>query len=270
VNSGIYVIVNEINGKVYIGSTKDLKGRWAGHRASLRHDNHENSHLQHSWNKYGEGAFEFGILEYLDDLDELVKAEQFWMDIYREEGKELYNFGLVAAAPARGYRHTEEAKQKLREANLGKKLSKETRYKIGKAKMGNQYALGCKRSKETRQKISESLKGRKMPPKSKEAKLKWSRARMGHPVSLETCQRISDAKKGVKTGPMSEERKKKIGDANRGKVRTEEQRRAFGLSRMGENNPNFGKSRSKETRRKQSESMKAYWVRKRESDCGSN
>ena len=100
VDSGVYIIINMEDGKVYIGSTNSFERRWDEHRKSLRQGSHSNPHLQSSWNKYSENAFEFGVLEYLKDLGELVQAEQFWMDIYREEGKELYNCGLAANCPA--------------------------------------------------------------------------------------------------------------------------------------------------------------------------
>ena len=38
---GIYRIRNLINNKVYIGSTKNMKVRWAKHKALLRHNKHQ-------------------------------------------------------------------------------------------------------------------------------------------------------------------------------------------------------------------------------------
>ena len=61
--SGIYMIRNIINNKVYIGQSSDLKDRLAHHKSSLRHNRHYSSYLQNAWNKYGEENFEFIILE---------------------------------------------------------------------------------------------------------------------------------------------------------------------------------------------------------------
>ena len=81
--SGIYTITNANNGKVYIGCTGRFERRWYEHKQALLLGSHCNVHLQYSWNKYGQDAFEFGILEYLDNLEELPLAEQFWCGVYQ-------------------------------------------------------------------------------------------------------------------------------------------------------------------------------------------
>ena len=64
--SGIYKIINKVNGKYYVGSTTQLytsRSRWNNHKQALIRGNHRNSHLQNAWNKYGPDAFEFIIIE---------------------------------------------------------------------------------------------------------------------------------------------------------------------------------------------------------------
>ena len=56
---GIYQIKNIINNKSYIGQSTDINKRIAKHKASLRHNKHNNSHLQNAYNKYGEDKFVF-------------------------------------------------------------------------------------------------------------------------------------------------------------------------------------------------------------------
>ena len=60
--SGVYTIQNKVSGNAYIGSSKKFKRRFTQHRSALRGGYHQNSHLQHAWDKYGELAFEFKIL----------------------------------------------------------------------------------------------------------------------------------------------------------------------------------------------------------------
>ena len=43
---GVYVIRNLVNGKVYVGSSKDILCRFNGHKACLRRNAHANKFLQ--------------------------------------------------------------------------------------------------------------------------------------------------------------------------------------------------------------------------------
>lgn len=60
---GVYKITNIANGKIYIGSSKDIKDRWYQHTSKLNSKNHGNIHLQNAWNKYGGEKFKFEIIE---------------------------------------------------------------------------------------------------------------------------------------------------------------------------------------------------------------
>ena len=55
---------------------------------------------------------------------------------------------------------------------------------------------------------------------------------------------------------QSEESKKKISEANKGKKMSEESKEKIRLSKLGENNPNYGKSPSEQTRQKISKALK--------------
>lgn len=77
---GVYIFRNTINGKCYIGSTvMTLKKRMEHHLWHLRENKHKNNHFQSAWNKYGEDAFEYDILEVCDKKDCLVR-EQYYLD----------------------------------------------------------------------------------------------------------------------------------------------------------------------------------------------
>ena len=134
---GIYAIVNTESGKVYVGATaRSFKERWAEHRKRLRGGYHDNSHLNRAWKKYGAAAFEFVVLEGVEDPDCLIECEQYWLDEYRMAGL-VYNTGVVAGAHRLGCSHTEETKRKLSEIFKGRPRgprSAETRRKIGESK----------------------------------------------------------------------------------------------------------------------------------------
>lgn len=82
--TGVYAIVNMMNGRVYIGATMvSFKVRWCSHKSTLKAGVNDNPHLQCDWNKYGKKIFEFMILEYVNDSDKISEREQYWLDHHR-------------------------------------------------------------------------------------------------------------------------------------------------------------------------------------------
>lgn len=69
-NSGIYKIVNLVTGRAYIGSSKDIVKRFSQHLKALRNGKHINVYLQRSFDKHGEDAFEFKVIEHTTNLFE--------------------------------------------------------------------------------------------------------------------------------------------------------------------------------------------------------
>ena len=79
----IYQIKNEENGKIYIGSTTDWERRKSRHIKDLKNGNHHNIIVQRAWEKYGEEAFNFEILEKVDNPKQreqeiLDNRKPFW------------------------------------------------------------------------------------------------------------------------------------------------------------------------------------------------
>lgn len=114
--SGVYIIKNVINGKVYIGSSNNISNRWHLHKKTLNEHKHHNCHLQNAWDKYGEENFNFDILEIVSDINKLIEREQLWMDKY-----EAYNV-------QKGYNINPTAG-----SQLGRKLSDESKLKMIKS-----------------------------------------------------------------------------------------------------------------------------------------
>lgn len=78
--TGIYQITNQQNKTFYIGSTaRSFSTRHSEHWSKLRKNQHPNAKLQNAWNKYGEAAFTFHIVEYVDSAH-VVEREQFYLD----------------------------------------------------------------------------------------------------------------------------------------------------------------------------------------------
>lgn len=85
---GIYKIENKENGKVYIGSSKNIHKRWLQHKRTLDNGTHHNVLLQRSYYKYGKDNFTFDILEECTDI--LTKEAE-----YISEYKPDYNIGSI-------------------------------------------------------------------------------------------------------------------------------------------------------------------------------
>jgi len=134
--SGIYKIINLINGKLYVGSAKNLYERKQQHYYNLNNKKHCNIYLQNSWNKHNEKNFLFETIEYIEDETLLIEREQYWMDLYNVIDKNIgYNIQPTAGSNL-GNKQTEETKNKIRNAHYGLKPSLETKEKQSKAKKG--------------------------------------------------------------------------------------------------------------------------------------
>lgn len=73
--SAVYKIVNTVTGDFYIGSSKNVKQRWACHKCPSVWKEHPNSLLYQDMQKYGIDKFRFQILNFV--MSEYLKqAEQ--------------------------------------------------------------------------------------------------------------------------------------------------------------------------------------------------
>ena len=91
--SGIYKITNKLNGRIYIGSAKEFKERWKQHSYSLRNQKHSNKFLQADFNKCGEEAFIFEVVEITDGKtkEERLLVEEVYIKQYYDKGDKCYN-----------------------------------------------------------------------------------------------------------------------------------------------------------------------------------
>ena len=75
---GIYQFRNVKNGKIYVGQSRDMDTRHSAHVNSLRGNRHNNVKLQRAWNKYGESAFVWSVLEECPE-SQLSERERYWI-----------------------------------------------------------------------------------------------------------------------------------------------------------------------------------------------
>lgn len=164
IKSGVYAIINIINGKVYIGSSKNIVKRFNSHKRDLKNSTHHNRYLQRAWDKYGEDCFEFEVLEYVEDVIELLEVEQYYMDSTKCYFKEYGYNNSVKAGNCLGVKHTEETRKKMSESSKGMVHTDETKRKIGE---GQKNKIIKPVSEETRRKLSEAGKGKKVKEETK-------------------------------------------------------------------------------------------------------
>ena len=116
--SGVYKITNIITGEFYIGSSKDIKSRWAKHKCPSMWKLHPNVKLYKSMAKYGLDNFIFEVLEETADLKE---REQY----YIEQLKPSYNNYRAKGFDTDRYKETSERCYKeWREVNRDRYLAK--------------------------------------------------------------------------------------------------------------------------------------------------
>lgn len=90
---GIYKIQNLINGKVYIGQSKNISSRWRQHRYLAKI---EDTYLYRSMRKYGIENFSFEVIEECS-LSSLNVREEFWIHYY-ESTKPEKGYNILSSS----------------------------------------------------------------------------------------------------------------------------------------------------------------------------
>jgi group I intron endonuclease len=164
---GIYKIECKVDNKVYIGYSSNIMQRFSLHKYRLNENIHENSYLQNAWKKHGEDNFSFIVIEECS-LEQCIEKEDYYVKEHKAYHRRFgYNLALTGvgnigkmpkhiiekaqkvkkenalkrgywfkpetikkqADGRRGFKHTEEAKEKIKIASTGRKKSKEVTQK---------------------------------------------------------------------------------------------------------------------------------------------
>lgn len=137
-SSGIYMIKNKRNGKVYIGQTVGLARRKRNHFSSLQRNVHSNFYLQNAYNKYGEIVLDFIVLERCppENLDK--KEEEYIAKYNALDSRRGYN--LVNGGSDNRY-FTKDVKEKISDALSGKPKTKTHCKRISESNKGRRISL---------------------------------------------------------------------------------------------------------------------------------
>ena len=176
---GIYEIKNLLDGKRYIGYSKNIEYRIKRHVGRLLRNSHYNKYLQNAWNKYGKDNFECSVL--LEVEEKILKSVEVEM------------ISKLNTKYPDGYNLTDGGDGILN-------LNEESKNKIRIAQMGNRNRVGAILSQETRDKISNGNKGKKITEKRKrELSENWSgdkNPNYGKPMNEETKNKMRKSLKG--------------------------------------------------------------------------
>ena len=191
--SGIYGIKNALNGKIYIGSSNNIKIRWCNHKNALNHQRHDNGYLQRAWNKDGAGAFEFLILEECA-VEMLAIREEAWI-AYRKSTNRNVGYNLASFINGR-HIHSEETKRKIsafQKTRNHTPMTEETKKRISQSNLGRKYSEEFKNKCRVRRLgVSPAHKGKHF---SEEARARMSAAQLKSWRSPILIAKISEAQK---------------------------------------------------------------------------
>ena len=171
------------NSKVYIGIT----GRTLKERAGTNGSGYK-AHNPHFWSaiqKYGwKEGFKHEILFVFDTIEE---AEQKEIELIAKYNATDRNYGYNVLIGGNCTQHpSEETRQKIAEKQRGRKMPDHVKEILRQANLGRIV------SKESRQKMSDSAKKRIHTPMSEETKQKISEANRGRKYSKEQCEAMSE------------------------------------------------------------------------------
>lgn len=128
--SGIYSIICTVNGKQYIGCSKNIYSRINAHKSYLKNNKfkQDNKYFIEDWNKYGSDAFDYKVLEYT--TENLKDKECYYITsldtVNREKGYNLRRDHSIL-----GMISLQETKNRYSEAQKNRFKNLEERKKIG-------------------------------------------------------------------------------------------------------------------------------------------
>ena len=76
---GVYKITNTVTGDFYIGSSKNIKSRWAVHKCHSTWKNYPSSQMYLDMKHYGTDKFEFQVIEVVEP-EHLKETEQQFIE----------------------------------------------------------------------------------------------------------------------------------------------------------------------------------------------
>ena len=128
--SGIYKITNTVTKDSYIGSSKNIKNRWAVHKCQSTWNKHPNNPMYLDMRKYGVDNFEFQVIEEVEE-GSLKETEQEFIELL----KPTYNSNNAKGLDVE---RLKKYKKEYRKSDKCKEYEKSDKRKESKKKHDNQ------------------------------------------------------------------------------------------------------------------------------------
>lgn len=249
----IYLVTCLTTGKHYVGQTTgSVARRWTNHKSGAKAG--RGYLLGSAIQKHGVENFTIETVATAQSMEELNEKEISWIKQSNSLAPNGYNLktggsrgkntpeirAKIGASnrnrqrtpeerkamgkAARERVWTQESREKVRQANLGKKLP--MGHPLRTANLGRKQTpetiekrrakqVGRKHTPEAIEKMRRAATGRKLTPETKKKIGDVQRGRPGHPQSLETRAKISLARKGVPPSPQTIEASRAANMGNR-------------------------------------------------------
>lgn len=176
----IYMARNRVNGKAYIGKTTvSVRQRWFRHKTSAKRGS--TTYFHKALRKYGADNFDVTEFASTDNADDLSFLEQLYIWMFNTTD-DRYGYNLTAGGEGNvGWVPSEDVRQKIAASLKGNipwnkglvdQMGEEQRQKLREAQIGRKHC----RSAEYRLNLSEALKGRTL---SDEHRQNMSKVRKG-------------------------------------------------------------------------------------------
>lgn len=134
----IYTLSDPITNEIkYCGKTKNIKERLIGHLKERK------SNIDKiNWIKGIKAIKLKPLLEVIDEVDDENWDfwEKFWIAQLKNWGFELFNKTDGGEYSVTGFKHTDDAKRKISESQMGRKMSREWRENISKGRKGIKFS----------------------------------------------------------------------------------------------------------------------------------
>ena len=121
--SAVYKITNTATGNFYIGSSKDVKCRWASHKHPSSWNEQPNNPMYLDMRKYGLENFVFEVLEEVEE-NKLKEKEQYYIELLNPtynrcnaKGLDTERYKESHRKAQKEYQKTDKGKESRKKAN---------------------------------------------------------------------------------------------------------------------------------------------------------